>query len=51
MNWLVDLIFDKYERLKKIEQIVIKIHKEGIDIESIIEITGLTKERVKELVK
>lgn len=51
MNWLVDLIFDKYERLKKIDQVVVKIHKKGIDIESIIEITGLTEERVKELIK
>lgn len=48
--WIVDLIFDKKEAISEVEQIAIKAHKKGIVIDDIAEITGLSKEKIENLV-
>lgn len=51
IEWLTDLIFDKIEAKNQAELIAANAIKEGIDLETISRITGLSVEKVKALRK
>ncbi|MDA3883135.1 MAG: TetR/AcrR family transcriptional regulator [Bacteroidales bacterium] len=49
VEWLVDVLFDKLEIENKLEEVAVKAHKKGISVEDIVEITGLSVNRVHTL--
>ncbi len=51
LEWLVDLVFDKMEKINEMEQVAIRAHKNGINNEVIAEITNLSIERISEIIK
>jgi hypothetical protein len=50
LRWMVDLLFDKLEADKKIEEMALKAHQKGLPIEDVAEITGLSNSKVRALV-
>jgi AcrR family transcriptional regulator len=51
INWLVDLVFDKREKVSEIEKVAINAYKEGIEIKTISKITTLSIEKIKSIVE
>jgi len=50
MYWLIDLVFDKIENINEIERVAIKAYENGINKETIVEITNLSIERINQLI-
>lgn len=50
LNWLVDVLFDKLESDRKLEQVAIKAYEKGLSIDDVGEITGLSCNKVKALI-
>lgn len=50
INWVIDVLFDKLENDNKMEGVAIKAYKKGISINDIVDITGLSKNRVNTLI-
>ncbi|MCW3806068.1 TetR/AcrR family transcriptional regulator [Plebeiibacterium marinum] len=50
LNWLIDLVFDKLETDNKMDDVAIKAHQKGMEVDDIVEITGLSKNRVNTLI-
>ncbi len=50
IEWLVDLIYDKAEKVSEAESIAVKAHKAGVEIEKIVGFTGISSERIQELI-
>lgn len=51
INWLVDLVFDKREKVSEIEKVAINAYKEGIEVKTISKITTLSIEKIKSIVE
>jgi len=51
VNWLIDLIFDKIDKVSQLEKVAINAYKEGIEIETIAKITTLSIEKIEKLVE
>ncbi len=50
LYWIIDTLFDKLETENKLEQVAIKAHQKGITADDIVEITGLSKNKVNSLI-
>ncbi len=50
LNWLIDVVFDKLENDDKMESVAIKAHEKGMSVDDIVEITGLSKNKVNTLI-
>ena len=50
LEWLIDVLFDKLEADKKLEQVAVKAYAKGLSIEDVVEITGLSINKVKALI-
>jgi len=49
LRWMVDVLFDKLESDHKLEQVAIKAYEKGLSIDDVVEITGLSCNKVKAL--
>lgn len=49
IEWLIDLVFSASEEMSEIEKIAIRAYKKGLSINDIIEITGLSEEKLNNL--
>jgi hypothetical protein len=49
IEWLTDLIFDKIETKNETELIAVNALKEGVEIEAVARITGLSVDKIKTL--
>lgn len=49
IEWLTDLIFDKIETKNETERIAVNALKEGVEIEAVARITGLSVDKIKTL--
>ena len=50
LHWMIDVLFDKLEADKKLEQVAIKAFKKGLSIEDVAEITELSTSKIRTLV-